>query len=94
MNDQPVALVASHARQGTLIETLNILKVWKSQDTDTVLSLTMGQCAMLLRTPSLIEFGKGIFYWNSYLDVSPQWVNYFAPLGEEELLGSFCPTAS
>ena len=53
------------------------------------LSLTMGQCAMLLRTPSLIESGKGIFYWNSYLNVSLQWVNYFAPLGEGKLFSLY-----
>ena len=46
----------------------------------------MGQCAMLLRTPSLIGPGKGIIYWNLQLDVPQGWVNEFAPLGEGKLL--------
>lgn len=40
---------------------------------------------MLLRTPSPQMPEKGIIYWNLQWDVSLGWVNYFAPLLEEEL---------
>lgn len=45
----------------------------------------MGQCTMLLRTPSPIMSGKSTIYWNLQWNVPPGWVSFFTPLGEGEL---------
>lgn len=48
----------------TPAETLNTIKAWKSQETIDALTLSMDQCAILLRTPNPIIPGKGFDYWN------------------------------
>lgn len=43
LNDQPVGPIGPHARLGTQAEARNTIKVWKTKDTATVLTLTMDQ---------------------------------------------------
>ena len=78
----PVEPVVPYARRGMLARTTNTMQVWKSKETAIALSLTMDQCAVLLRTPSGITPGKGIIYWNLQWDVLLRWVTYFPSLGE------------
>ena len=85
-NDQPVEAIAPYARLRIPAETPNTIKVWKSRETVMILTLTMDQCAVLLRTPSPIIPGKGVIYWNLQWDIPPGWVSYFTPLGEGKLL--------
>lgn len=47
---------------------------------------TMGQHAMLLRTPSPVMPGKGIIYWNLQWGMLTGLASYFTFLGEEGLL--------
>lgn len=86
LNNHPIRPLAPYARLRTRAKTPSAVKVRKSWKTAIALTLTVNQCAMLLRTPSLILNEKGIIYQNLQWDVSQVWENYFAPLLEWKLL--------
>lgn len=54
--------------------------IWKSWETAIVLTLTVDQYAILIRTPSPSMPERGIVYWYFQWDISSGWVSYFSPL--------------
>lgn len=69
LNDQPGGSVTPYARPGSPAKAPGTVKVWKLPSTATALTLTVGQHAMLLGTPSPLTSGKGLIYWNLQWDV-------------------------
>ena len=83
LDDQPVGPITTYTWPGTPVKTLNIINVEGRQgrQTDIPLTLTMGQSAVLLRTPSPLTPGKDIIYrncnrishWDRWVTWTPWW---------------------
>lgn len=86
LDDQPVGPIAPYARLGSPVETPNTLKLRESWRITITSTLTVDQCAVLLRTLSPIKAGKRIICWDLQWDIPPGWVSYSAPLHGKELL--------
>ena len=87
LDDQPVGPITTYTWPGTPVKTLNIINVEGRQgrQTDIPLTLTMGQSAVLLRTPSPLHQGRALSTGiaTEYLTGIGELLE---PPGEEELL--------